>query len=115
MDSKKKPELTDEEIGMRTFQLRKAQAVERAMDRVRRGLGDDWALLSQRDLDDMEWILGEVWAYLTRADWDDLHFSKLTLEDVQEIIALSRALQDESRNTVETIQQVAEIIRSRSV
>ena len=41
-----RPDVNDEEIGMRTFQLRKARAVERAMERLRGGMKADWALLS---------------------------------------------------------------------
>ena len=33
-----RPDVTDEEIGMRTFQLRKAKAGERAMERLREGM-----------------------------------------------------------------------------
>ena len=40
---KQRPEVTDEEIGIRTFQMRKARAVERAVERIRQGLKDEWA------------------------------------------------------------------------
>jgi hypothetical protein len=110
-----RPDLTDEDIGMRAFQLRKAKAVERAMERIRQGLKADWAMFTQRDLNDLNWILGELWAYEKRADWEDLHFSKLTAEDVQSLIADGRTLHDESHNTVEALERIGELVRSRSV
>ncbi len=110
----KRPDVTNEDIGMRAFQLRKAKAVERATERIRQGLGSDWGMFTQRDLADLNWLLGELWAYESRADWDGLHFSKLLTEDIQAMIAESREMQQEgSHNTVEALTRVGELVRSR--
>lgn len=110
-----RPDIRDEDIGMRAFQIRKAKAVERAMDRLRQGIQASWAMFTQRDLADLGWIVGELWAYEKRADWEELHFSKLTPEDVVEIVGISRQLRDDPHNTVETLERVGDIIRVRSV
>jgi len=110
-----RPDVRDEDIGMRAFQIRKAKAVERAIDRLRQGIKSDWPMFTQRDLSDLNWMLGELWAYEKRADWEDLHFSKLTAEDVTHIIEIARALRENPHNTVETLEQVGDIIRARSV
>jgi len=111
-----RPDMTDEDIGMRAFQLRKAKAVERATERIRQGLGPDWGMFTQRDLADLNWLLGELWAYEKRADWEDLHFSKLTGDDIRDMLEQSRDLQQEgAHNTVETLKTVGELIRSRSI
>ena len=108
-----RPDITDEDIGMRTFQIRKEKAAERALDRLRAGLKDNWAIFSQKDVADLEWILGELWAFEKRTEWDDLHFSKLTPDDVVRILELTRELRKEHRDTVETFEKVAEIVRNR--
>ncbi|MEL7667052.1 MAG: hypothetical protein AAGU73_02475 [Actinomycetota bacterium] len=111
-----RPDVTDEDIGMRAFQMRKAQAVERATERIRQGLQADWGMFTQRDLADLDWLLGELWAYEKRADWNDLHFSKLTADDIKSMIEDSREIRQEgSHNTVETLTRVGALIRSRSV
>lgn len=110
-----RPDVRDEDIGMRAFQIRKAKAVERAIDRLRQGIKKDWPMFTQTDLNDLNWMLGELWAFEKRADWEDLHFSKLTAEDVQEIISIARSLRENPHNTVETLEQVGDIIRARSV
>jgi len=110
-----RPDVRDEDIGMRAFQMRKAKAVERAMDRLRQGLRAEWAMFTQRDLSDLGWILGELWAFEKRADWEDLHFSKLTAEDVVTIVGIARTLREDPTNTVETLESVGDIIRARSV
>lgn len=110
-----RPELNDEDIGMRAFQVRKAKAVERAMDRLRQGLKHHWGMLTRKDLDDLSWIFGELWAFEKRADWEELHFSALTPEDVQAILAMARTLREAPRDTVETLERVGDVIRARSV
>ncbi|MHB1136409.1 MAG: hypothetical protein ACYCXR_04495 [Coriobacteriia bacterium] len=111
-----RPDMTDEDIGMRAFQLRKAKAVERATERIRQGLKTDWGMFTQRDLADLNWILGELWSYEKREAWDNLYFSKLTADDIQSMLEKSRELQQEgAHNTVETLLTVGELVRSRSV
>jgi hypothetical protein len=86
------PEVTDEEIGMRAFQLRKSRAVEHAMERIRQGLGDDWATLSIKDIETLNWVLGQVWAHLARPEWAEIRFTSLGKEKVDEIIAVAKKI-----------------------
>jgi hypothetical protein len=108
-----RPDVTDEEIGMRTFQIRKAHAVERAIERTRQGLKADWPLLSATDVEALSSILGEVWAYVARADWADLHFSKLNIEDVREIIGHAHEIENHERNSVDVLQAVYKVILAK--
>jgi len=113
--SNQRPEITDEEIGIRAFKIRRAKAVERTLERMRKGLRESWSMFSQRDLHDLSWMIGEVWAYVPRAEWEDLHFGKLTAEEVVEIIGMARTLQAVPHNTVETTEKVIDMVRARSV
>ena len=113
--STQKPDIRDEDIGMRAFQIRKAKAVERAMERLRQGLRESWSGFTQRDLSDLGWMIGELWAFEKRSDWEQLHFSKLSPEDTRAIITIARALRTDPHNTVESLEQVGDIIRARSV
>ena len=54
-------------------QVKKAKAVERAIERMRQGLGEQWGHLNDSEIEELEWVLGELWAYVARAEWDDLH------------------------------------------
>lgn len=109
-----RPDVRDEDVGMRAFQIRKGKAVERAMERLRQGLRATWSMFTQHDLADLSWMIGELWAYEKRADWEELHFSKLTSDDALEIIAIARQLREDPHNTVETLERVGDIIRARS-
>jgi len=110
-----RPDVSDEDIGMRAFQIRKEKATERALEFLRQGLRSTWSMFTPNDIADLQWILGELWAYEKRADWEDLHFSKLTGADVMAILELARHLKGSVEGAVETLERVGDIIRARSV
>ncbi len=103
-----------EDIGMRTFQIRKARAVERAMERMRHGLATEWSFLSLAEVEALGWVLGELWAYVARTEWDDLHFSKLTMSDIRSILTHAREIANNDRNSVEALGDVYAIVAAKS-
>jgi hypothetical protein len=109
----KRPDVTDEDIGMRTFQIKKARAVERATERMRAGLKEDWAKLTTQEIEELEWILGELWAYVARAEWMDLHFGRLTMHDTRTILKYGRELRKHTRNAVDVLNDVADVVRAK--
>ncbi|MDZ4655795.1 MAG: hypothetical protein U1F44_07970 [Coriobacteriia bacterium] len=110
-----RPDVSDEDIGMRAFQLRKEKAVERAVERLRQGLKSSWSSFGSKELNDFRWIIGELWSFEKRADWEELHFSKLAVEDVRAIIGYAQQLSADAHNTVDTLERVGDIIRARSI
>ncbi|MDP2402181.1 MAG: hypothetical protein Q8M66_09390 [Actinomycetota bacterium] len=108
-----RPDVTDEDIGMRAFQIRKAKAVERATERIRHALKQDWPSLTSPEIEELEWVLGELWAYIARDDWDSLRFGLLSMLDLRKILKLGRELRKHSRNAVEVLTDVGQIIRER--
>jgi len=114
MDSDRQhPDVTDEEIGMRTFQIRKARAVERAMERMRQGLKSEWSQFSMHEVEAIGWVLGEMWAYVARAEWEDLHFSNLTVTDLRRILAYAREIAHHDRPSVEVLLDVHALVVAR--
>jgi hypothetical protein len=105
-----RPDVTDEEIGMRTFQLRKAQAVERATERIRQGLGTEWSKFTGPEIEALGYVLGELWAYIAHSEWEDLHFSTLGITDCRKMLNLARELVNHKRNSVEVLQDVHAVI-----
>lgn len=109
-----RPDVTDEEVGMRAFNTRKARAVERASERMRLGLGHEWDMLSQPEIELLGWTIGELWAFEGREDWEAMHFSKLTGHEVRELMHLGKELRNHTRPSVELLDAIAAIVRSRS-
>jgi len=107
------PEISDEEIGMRTFQLRKAQAVERATERIRQGLRTEWSKFTAPEIEAIGYVLGELWAYIAHREWDDLHFSTLGITEVRRMLNFARELVNHQRNSVEVLQDVHAMIVDR--
>lgn len=105
------PDVTDEDIGIRAFQIKKAKAVERAIERIRHGLGTAWGDLTFEEIEELEWVLGELWAYAARAEWDELHFGRLTMHDMIKILTLGSQLRRHARNSIEILREVEAVIR----
>lgn len=104
--------LSDEEVGIRAFKIKRAKAVERATERIRRSLGDSWSHLNAEDIEELEWILGELWSYVARDDWDDLRFSRLTLQDVIRVLTLGSQLRRHARNSIDILRDVRAAIEA---
>jgi len=111
--SNQRPDVTDEEIGMRTFQIKRARAVERATDRMRQGLKADWAKFTEPEIETLQWSLGEVWAYIAHAEWDELRFGLLTITDVRKILNFGREPTHHSRNSVDILGDIYEVVNAR--
>jgi len=111
--STRRPDVSDEDLGIRTFQLRKAKAVERAMERVRHTHKDDWKNLDGQDITDFEWILGELWAYVNRDAWEDLRFGKITMHEIRTVLTYGRELKKHARTSVDVLNDVVAAIPNK--
>jgi hypothetical protein len=105
-----RPEVNDEDLGIRAFQIKRAKAVERAVQLIRHGLGPSWSELTGDEIEELEWVLGELWSYVARQEWDDLHFGLLTLRDVVKILTLGSQLRRHARGSIEILRDVNAII-----
>jgi len=109
-----RPDVNDEDTGRRTFQLRKARAVERAVERMRHGFGTEWRSFTEREIGELEWFLGEVWAYVHRAEWDEFRFSSLTSGDAVKLLGYATELRRHSRSDVEILGDAKTLLQSRA-
>lgn len=99
---------------MRTFEVRREQAVERAVERIRHGVGATWEALSPQEASDLAWLLGQLWSLESRAEWDSLHFSKLTPDDLVELARIARRLLDDPHDIVKSMRDASTLIRRRN-
>ncbi|MCX8007748.1 MAG: hypothetical protein N3B11_06505 [Coriobacteriia bacterium] len=100
----------DETLGRRRYLVNKQRAVERSLERWRRGLQADWLLLSRDDVANLAFIAGELWASLTREEWDAVHFSKLGLRETRLIAAHADRLRRHGTGREETLEAVMRLI-----
>jgi hypothetical protein len=106
------PDVTDEDIGIRAFKIKKAKAVERAVERMRYGLGPSWKDLNDQEIEELEWVLGELWAYIARSDWDSLRFGHLLMGDVIRILTFGSELRRHARGSIEILRDVEAVVRN---
>jgi hypothetical protein len=110
----KHPDVSDEDLGIRAFQIKRSKAVERAIQLVRHGLGKSWSELTAEEIEEFEWVLGELWSYVARAHWDDLRFGQLTTRDVIKILTLGSQMRRHARNNIEILREVDTIVSAGS-
>lgn len=108
------PDITDEEIGMRAFQLRKSHAVEHAMERIRQGLGQEWATLSIKDIENLNWVLGQVWAHLARPEWAEIGFTSLDKTKIDEIITIAKRILGHEILGHQGLEQIDAILKAHA-
>lgn len=106
-----KRELSDEDIGIRTFKIKRSKAVERAVERVRRSLGDGWQHLNAEEVEEFEWVLGELWSYIARDEWDDLRFSRMSMQEVIRMLTFGSQLRRHARNSIEILRDIEGVVR----
>jgi len=107
------PDVSDEELGIRAFKVKKAKAVERAIERLRHGLGEQWQKLNDEEIEEIEWVLGELWSFVPRHDWEDLPFGLLAMGDVVRLLTLGSELRRYARPSADILRDMEEVVRSK--
>lgn len=108
----RKRDVSDEDLGIRAFKIKRSKAVERAVERIRRSLGSSWQHLNTDEVEELEWVLGELWAYVARDEWDDLRFSRMSMQEVIRLLMFGSQLRRHARNSVEILRDVEQVVRS---
>jgi len=83
------------------------------MERLRQGMGSDYATLTHPEMEATGWIFGELWAYVAHIEWEELHFSKLDLADVKQILSYAKEVANHTRNSVDVLNDIGEIVRAK--
>lgn len=108
----RQPRVSDEDIGIRAFKVKRAKAVERAIERLRHGLDTAWKDLTEEEIEELEWILGELWAYVSRPEWDAMRFGHMSMGDVVRMLTFGSQLRRHARPSTEILSDVHAIVES---
>ncbi|MCL5291570.1 MAG: hypothetical protein M1548_03450 [Actinobacteria bacterium] len=107
-------DVNDEDIGIRTFQIRKQRQVERAIEKIRFNMGKEWQKLSAEEEEILEWALGEAWAMMGFSDWEHIGFSFMEYADAQQIILLAREVVEHRMPGTKAIEQIHQMLNGLS-
>lgn len=108
------PEVTDEERGRRIFQVHRDRAVESAMEKIRRNMGQDWKLYSALDIEMIKFTLSECWVFMVRQDWERCSFTRLSRADIDGLIRIGKDIKRADRLEGESVSQAIEILKKVS-
>lgn len=106
----RQPDVSDENIGIRAFKVKRAKAVERAIERLRAGLGPSWKDLTDEEIEEVEWMFGELWAYVTRPHWEAMRFGHMSMGDVVRILTYGSQLRRHARPSTEILEDAAKVV-----
>ena len=104
------PEVTDDEVGRRIFQMNKERHVEQSIEKVRRSLGEAWKRFSPDDIELLKYIFGETWVAMERSMWEAISFTRLTRDEVKEIIEIGRKVKKKEMLENDGVKDVSRIL-----
>ena len=105
------PGVTDDERGRRIFQIHKERAVETAVAKIRQALGSDLAGFSQQDIQTLNYILGEAWVSIERSIWEQSAFTRLTRNDLENIIRVGNEVKSKKLREETAIDEICRILK----
>jgi hypothetical protein len=105
------PGVTNDERGRRIFQIHKERAVETAVAKIRQKLGSDMAAFSQQDIQILNYILGEAWVSIERSVWEQSAFTRLTRNDLENIIRIGNEVKCKKIREETAIDEICRILK----
>lgn len=108
------PDVTDDERGRRVFQIHREMAVEKALEKIRQNIGQDWKIYSANDIDLLKYLLGESWISISRRTWDSFAFTRLSRENLDEIIKIGKDVKKKKLLENDAISDVVKILEKVS-
>jgi hypothetical protein len=105
------PDVSADERGRRRFQIQKERAVEAAVTKIRQKQGPDWTAFSVQDIQTLQYILGEAWVSIKRSVWEQYAFTRLSRDELRDIIRIGNEVKDQKIREETGINDVCRILR----
>lgn len=83
-------DVSEDEVGAYSFNLRRTAAVEQSLGRIRHSLASDWLKLQDDEIQSLAWVLGEAWAHMGFYAWDQLKLADINMDVTDILIDLGR-------------------------
>lgn len=110
----RKPDFTDEDVGVRAFHIRRENAAEKALEKIRMGLGNEFFKLRNDEIELLKWMLGEIWTMVGFYDWESLKFSVLKFEEIDRLLDLANEIISKKKLGTKAVTEAYEIIKNAS-
>lgn len=107
-------DINNEDLGIRSFQLQKSKAAERAMEKLRQKLSDVWNKLDPKDIEVLQWTIGEVWALIGRTEWEQIKFSSINFDAATKIIQIGKKIINHEKMGYDGLGEIKTLLQSLS-
>ena len=105
------PDVSDQERGRRVFQIQKEKHAEEALEKVRKSLGEGWKRYTLQEVRTLKFTLWEAWVFIDRKAWEGFSFARLSGDDLDEILAIGKAVERKEKTEHEASGEVAAVLQ----
>jgi hypothetical protein len=103
------PDVSQSEVGRRLYHVHREKRVERAIKKVKQGIGPEWRSFTQDEIQLLSHLLQCTWNVIDQKIWDDIPFGKLKKGDVQKILSFGEDVgpnKSPDKTVVEEIKKI---------
>jgi hypothetical protein len=108
------PDVSQPEVGRRMYHLHREKRVERAIKKVKQGMGSDWKLFTRDEIHFLGLLLQCTWNIIEQKTWDEIPFGHMTKEDVRKILTTGEGYHPGSTTERPVIEEIKTILLSLS-
>jgi hypothetical protein len=80
------PDVSQTEVGRRLYHVHREKRVERAIKKIKDGMGPEWKSFTQDEIQLLGHLLQCTWNVIDQKVWDTISFGKLKKGNVQKIL-----------------------------
>ena len=103
------PDVSQTEVGRRLYHVHREKRVERAIKKVKQGIGPEWRSFTQDEILHLGYLLQCTWNVIDQKIWDTISFGKMKKEDVQKILSFGEDVgpnKSPDKTVVEKIKKI---------
>ena len=106
------PDVTQAEIGRRLYHVHREKRVEGAIKKIIHGMGPEWKLFSENEIDLLGHLLQCTWNVIDQGVWDKIPFNKMTRGDVLKILSYGGGVSPGKNPEPAAVEEIKKILLS---
>jgi hypothetical protein len=104
------PDVSQSEVGRRLYHVHREKRVERAIKKIKHGMGPEWMSFTQNEIQVLGHLLQCTWNVIDQKVWDDIPFGSLKKEDVQKILSLGEDVGPDKSPDKTVVEEIKKIL-----
>jgi hypothetical protein len=104
------PDVSQSEVGRRLYHVHREKRVERAIKKIKHGMGPEWMSFTQNEIQVLGHLLQCTWNIIDQKVWDDIPFGSLKKGDVQKILSLGEDVGPDKSPDKTVVEEIKKIL-----